>query len=43
MDKVFLHKIRFCIKLMCVFKKAEKFCFYDRANLKQNRPLKSDV
>jgi hypothetical protein len=36
-------RVRFRIRLVCVFKKAGKFCSYVRANLMQNRPQKSDV
>ncbi len=36
-------KVQFLIGLVCVLKKAEKFCSYEQDNLMQNWPLKSDV
>jgi hypothetical protein len=36
-------RVRFRIRLVCVFKRAKKFCSYEWAKLIQNWPLKSDV
>jgi hypothetical protein len=39
----YLHEGLIYIRLVFFFKKAKMFCYYERANLMRNRPLKSDV